>query len=256
MALDLGDTRSRRLVNEEKSMRFEGKTVIVTGASRGIGRAIARAFRSEGARVVGTRTQAGPADDTCDEWVVADFSERAQIEACADRVRAAEADVLVNNAGINKIAPFTEIDPEDFLAIQQVNVLAPLVLCQAAIRSMKRKGWGRIVNISSIWGKISKGQRGSYSASKFALDGMTVALAAEHAMDGILANSVAPGFTDTELTRRVLGDAGIERLVAGVPARRLGQPEDIANLVLWLSSEENAYVSGQNIAIDGGFTRV
>jgi NAD(P)-dependent dehydrogenase (short-subunit alcohol dehydrogenase family) len=236
--------------------RFSGKTVFVTGASRGIGRAIAGAYRAEGGWVVGTRTRPGPPDDTCQEWVVADFSDMAQITACAERVRAAKPDVLVNNAGINKIAPFVEIAAADFLAIQQVNVLAPFLLCQAAIPGMKAKGWGRIVNVSSIWGKISIEQRGSYSASKFALDGMTVALAAEHSTDGILANSIAPGFTDTELTRRVLGDAGIERLVAAVPARRLGQPDEIAKLVLWLSSEENSYIAGQNIAIDGGFSRV
>jgi len=230
---------------------------VVTGASRGIGRAIALAFRAEGAWVIGTRTTAGGRpDDACREWITADFSDLAQIKACADAVRAAEPDVLVNNAGINKIAPFAEIAAEDFQLIQQVNVLAPFMLCQAAIPAMARRQWGRIVNISSIWGKISKEQRASYSTSKFALDGMTLALAAEHSVNGILANCIAPGFVDTELTRQVLGDAGIESLVAAVPVRRLGQPEEIARLVLWLSSEENTYLVGQNIAIDGGFTRV
>lgn len=121
---------------------------------------------------------------------------------------------------------------------------------------MKRKGWGRIVNVSSIWGKISMAHRASYSASKFAVDGMTVALAAEHAADGIVANSIAPGFIDTDLTRRMLGKAGIQALVSKVPANRLGRVEEIARLVLWLASDENTFISGQNIAIDGGFTRV
>lgn len=238
-------------------MRFSDKKVFVTGASRGIGRAIAQAFRAEGAWVIGTCTNANSeTDDNCQEWVAADFADIEQIRACAERLHHAEPDVLVNNAGINKIAPFVEINAEDFLAIQQVNVFAPFLLCQAAIPAMKRKGWGRIVNVSSIWGKISKEHRASYSASKFAIDGMTLALAAEHSADGIIANSVAPGFIDTELTRRVLGEAGIEGLVSRVPARRLGQADEIARLVLWLASEENTYLAGQNIAIDGGFSRV
>lgn len=238
-------------------MRFTGKKVFVTGASRGIGRAIAQAFRAEDAWVIGTRTGRNvEAADVCQEWLAADFADIEQIKACADSLRRAEPDVLVNNAGINKIAPFVEVVAEDFLLIQQVNVLAPFLLCQAAIPAMKRKKWGRIVNVSSIWGKISMEHRASYSASKFALDGMTVALAAEHSADGILANSIAPGFFDTTLTRRILGETGIQSLVSKVPIRRLGQVEEIARLVLWLASEENTFVAGQNIAIDGGFTRV
>jgi NAD(P)-dependent dehydrogenase (short-subunit alcohol dehydrogenase family) len=238
-------------------MRFSDKKVFVTGASRGIGRAIAQAFRAEGAWVIGTRTRKiNETDDACQEWVAADFSDVEQIRACAECVRRAAPDVLVNNVGINKIAPFVEIAPDDFLSIQQVNVFAPFLLCQAAIPAMKSKGWGRIVNVSSIWGKISKEYRASYSTSKFAIDGMTLALAAEHSADGIIANSIAPGIIDTELTRRVLGEAGIQSLVSRVPARRLGQADEIARLVLWLASEENTYLAGQNIAIDGGFSRV
>lgn len=238
-------------------MRFSGRKVVVTGASRGIGQAVAQAFRAEGAWVIGTRTGRNhETDDVCQEWIAADFTDVDQIRACADRVRHAEPDVLVNNAGINKIAPFVEITPDDFLAIQQVNVFAPFLLCQAAVPAMKRKGWGRIVNVSSVWGKIGKEYRASYSTSKFAIDGMTLALAAEHSADGIIANSVAPGIIDTELTRRVLGEAGIQSLVSKVPARRLGQVSEIARLVLWLASEENTYLTGQNIAIDGGFSRV
>ncbi len=238
-------------------MRLAGKKAFVTGASRGIGRAVAQALRAEGAWVIGTRTRnADAADQTCQEWVCADFSDVAQIESCAAHLREAAPDVLVNNAGINKPAPFVAVDAADFLRVQRVNVLAPLLLCQAAIPSMKARGWGRIVNVSSVLGKVSKTQRASYSASKFALDGLTVALAAEHSADGILANSIAPGFIDTDLTRRVLGDAGIAAILAGVPIGRLGTVEEIARLVCWLAGPENSFICGQNIAIDGGFTRV
>jgi len=239
------------------AMRFSGKKVFVTGASRGIGRAIAQAFQTEGAYVTGTRTgKDREPDDVCQEWVAADFTDMGQIKACADFVRHAEPDVLINNAGINKIAPFAEINPDDFQSIQQVNVFAPFLFCQASIPAMARRGWGRIINISSIWGKVSKEYRASYSASKFALDGMTLALAAEHSANGILANCIAPGFIDTALTRQVLGEQGMQAVVSAVPSRRLGQADEVARLVLWLASEENTYITGQNIAIDGGFCRV
>ena len=237
-------------------MSWTDRRVFVSGASRGIGRAIALAFRERGAWVAGSRTSDAAPDDVCHQWVKADFSALDDIESCAAALQSLQVDILVNCAGINKIAPFADIDPKDFLRVQQVNVYAPFRLCQAALPSMQRQGWGRIVNISSVWGKISKEFRASYSASKFALDGLTLALAAEHGGQGILANCVAPGFIDTELTRTVLGEEGIRKMCQGVPLRRLGSAEEIARLVVWLASEENTYMNGQNVAIDGGFTRV
>ncbi len=237
-------------------MDLSNKTVVVTGASRGIGRAIAQAYRDQGAWVIGTHTANTPTDAPCQQWIVADFTDMDQIVACADMLRGLEVDVLVNNAGINKNAPFVEILPAQFCAIQQVNLTAPFLLCQAVIPAMAARRWGRIVNLCSIWSKVSMAHRAAYSASKFALDGLTVALAAEHAVDGILANSVSPGFIDTELTHRMLGDAGIKTLVAKVPADRLGTVDEVAKLALWLGSGANTFISGQNIAIDGGFTRV
>jgi NAD(P)-dependent dehydrogenase (short-subunit alcohol dehydrogenase family) len=236
-------------------LNFQNKTVLVTGATRGIGAAIALAFRAAGARVIGTGTHSD-ATGEFDEYFQADFSDVKQIHDCAKFVRQAEPDVLVNNAGINKNLPFVQIDPLEFQRIQQVNVFAPLLLCQAAIPGMQRKGWGRIVNVSSIWGIIGKEHRASYSASKFALDGLTLSLAAEHAADGILANCIAPGFTDTELTQRMLGEEGIRKILSTVPIRRMAGVEEIAKFVVWLGSAENSYITGQNIAIDGGFSRV
>lgn len=236
-------------------LNFEHKTVLVTGATRGIGAAVSAAFRAAGAKVIGTGTH-HDATGAFDEYFQTDFSDVTQVHACADFVRGIAPDVLVNNAGINKNLPFVEINPVEFQRIQQVNVFAPFLLCQAAIPGMQRKGWGRIVNISSIWGIIGKEHRASYSASKFALDGLTLSLAAEHAADGILANCVAPGFTDTELTQRMLGDEGIRKILTTVPIRRMANVEEIARFVVWLGSTENSYITGQNIAIDGGFSRV
>jgi len=234
---------------------LEGKTVFITGATRGIGAAIAEIFSTEGAKVVGTGTTPKvPA--TLDGYFQTDFKYLAQIEECVHFVEKLSPDILINNAGINRNFPFLDIPIELFQEIQQVNVLAPFSLCQAAIPGMIDRGWGRIVNISSIWGKISKEHRASYSASKFALDGLTLSIAAEFARDGILANCVAPGFTDTDLTRSMLGEKGISEILKNVPIAKMAQVGEIAKFVLWLAGNENTYVTGQNIPIDGGFSRV
>ena len=235
---------------------LSGKFAVVTGATRGIGRAIAERLLADGARVLGTGTRPNGSPPADVEYRAVDFADDAQTNAFADEIAKLGPDILINNAGINQNAAFSDIDPQEFARIQKINVAAPFLLCRAVVPAMKAKGWGRIVTLSSIWGKISRSGRGSYSTSKFAVDGMTAALAAEVAEHGILANCVAPGFIDTELTRRVLGEDGIRTVTAQVPARRLGRPEEIAALVAWLAGPENTYVSGQNIAIDGGFTRV
>ena len=235
-------------------MNLQNKTVFVTGATRGIGQAVAIAYQAAGAKVIGTGTKAS-SGIKLDGYFQSNFDEYEQLHACADFVRRVKPDVLINNAGTNHNESFVDIDAQEFERIHRVNVLAPLKLCQAALPHMIAKKWGRIINISSIWGKISKEHRASYSASKFALDGMTTALAIEHATDGILANCIAPGFTDTELTRKILGEEGIRQIVATIPIRRMASTEEIARFVIWLGGPENTYITGQNIAIDGGFTR-
>ena len=166
-----------------------------------------------------------------------------------------QINILVNNVGINKIGKFSSIDIRDFDRILKVNLRAPFQLCQAVVPFMEKNKWGRIVNITSIFGSISKEYRAPYSASKFGLDGMTIALAAEVSEKGILANSVGPGFIDTDLTREVLGASGISKIKGQIPIKRLGQATEVASLVSWLVSDENTYMTGQNLMIDGGFTR-
>jgi len=234
---------------------LNGFKVLVTGGTRGIGYAIAKAFLEQEAEVHVTGTKKNGKGPHASIFHHCDFTNTESLEKICDSLEKFGIDVLINNAGINKTGAFAKMRPEDFLRIQQVNLFSAFRLIQAVLPGMVSKKWGRIVNITSIFSIVSKEFRAPYSASKFGMDGMTASLAAEVAESGVMVNSVAPGFIDTELTREVLGEQGIRKMVASIPARRMGSPEEVARLVLWLASNENTYVSAQNIAIDGGFTR-
>lgn len=237
------------------STKHKDKKVVITGGTRGIGHAIAMRLKNEGAEVLITGTKLNKLSSNF-QWQQVDFSIPEQLEDFSRFLKQFSPDILINNAGINKINNFSDIELADFNRIQEVNIFSPFQLCQAVIPGMRSKGWGRIINIASIWSKISKAGRASYSASKFALDGMTAALAAEVAKEGILVNCVSPGFIETELTKSTLGVEGMREMIKQVPIGRLGQPEEIAAFVSWLVSSENTYISGQNMVIDGGFVRV
>lgn len=229
---------------------------IVTGATRGIGWAIAERLVADGVEVFATGTRSDSLIPPGCSQLEGDFSSVGGIEKLAVEIGRLAPTILVNNAGINKIGPFGDIALVDFELIQRVNVTAPFRFCQAALPAMRQAGWGRIVNICSVWGKMGKELRASYASSKFAIAGMTSSLAAEVAKDGILANCVSPGPIETEMTRANLSEKMLSDLLKAVPAGRLGRPEEVAALVAWLVSPENTFVAGQNIAIDGGMTRV
>lgn len=242
-------------------MNFSGKKVLVTGGTRGIGAAIAVGFYNGGAAVAVTGTSKKSAEDFYKNhpqkeirFIELDFSNLEASQKAVAQIASETFDILVNNAGINKIDFLEEIQLEDWQRIQNVNLRGPYLLSKALVPAMKTKKWGRILNISSIFGVVSKEKRLSYSTSKAGLIGMTKNMALELAESNILVNSVSPGFIDTELTRNVLGEKGILEMVSKVPLKRLGRPEDVANLVMFLASPLNNFISGENIIIDGGFT--
>lgn len=236
---------------------FAKKKVLVTGGTRGIGAAIAKAFIACDAEVYYTGQSPKPSHrvDTAN-YIQLDFSSDKSVGDFLNLSEIKNIDILINNAGINKIAPFHEIDAADFRLVQKVNTEGPFLITQQVVKGMIERNYGRIVNIASIFSAVSKEYRTSYSTSKTALVGMTKALAIEVASKNILVNLVSPGFIDTELTRAILTDSQIQELTSQVPAKRLGKADEIAELVLFLTSHKNTFITGQNIIADGGFTCV
>ena len=235
---------------------YSKKRAVVTGGTRGIGLAIATDLKRKGVEVLITGTLENHPLNREFIYQTVDFTSLENIKKFTVFLQSFTPDILINNAGINKIDKFNDALLDDFFRIIQVNTTAPFCFCQAVLPNMKKNNWGRIINITSVWSKIGKSGRASYSVSKFGLDGMTTALAAEVAEYGVLVNCVAPGFIETDLTREILGETGMQDIAKQIPIKRLGKPEEIAAFVSWLASEENTYISGQNLVIDGGFTRV
>jgi len=233
------------------------KKVLVTGGSRGIGKAIADRFVGNGCDVTIACTGMPTLPYYDDREVrTVDFTSDRSTSMFVDHVVRGGYDIVVNNAGINIIEPLDDIMHEDFERVQKVNLHAPFRVSQAAAKSMVRKGWGRIVNIASIWSVVTKAGRVSYTTSKSGLVGMTRTMAVELAPFDVVVNSVSPGFTMTDLTRDSLTGEQIRDLALQVPMGRFADPDEIAQLVLFLCSVDNTYIVGQNIVIDGGFTNV
>ncbi|WP_342075390.1 3-oxoacyl-[acyl-carrier-protein] reductase [Yoonia sp. SS1-5] len=235
------------------------KNVLVTGASGGIGNAIATALHGAGATVALSGTRVAPL-----EALAADLESRAHVLPCdlsdADAVnalpkQAADAmgavDILVNNAGITRDNIFMRMSDEEWASVLEVNLTSTMRLCKGVIRGMMKSRWGRIVNISSVVGATGNPGQANYAASKAGMVGMSKSIAYEVASRGITVNCVAPGFIATAMTEKLTDDqkAGI---LGQIPAGRMGDSDEIAAAVLYLSSPEAAYVTGTTLHVNGG----
>ena len=241
-----------------------GKTALVTGASGGIGGAIAKSLHGQGAKVVlsGTRAEALEAvrAELGDRAFIApaNLSDIASVEALtksAEEVAGSSIDILVNNAGITKDNLFMRMKDEEWDQVIAVNLTAAFRLSRAVLRGMMKKRWGRIIQITSVVGATGNPGQGNYAAAKAGLVGMTKSLAAEVASRNITVNAVAPGFIQTAMTD-VLTDQQKEMIAARIPAGRMGLPDEIAAAVTYLASQEAAYVTGETIHINGGMAMI
>ena len=240
-----------------------GRTALVTGASGGIGAAIASMLHARGAVVGLSGTRRDKLDalaETLGERahvLPADLSDRASVEALVPAAEAAmgAVDILVNNAGLTRDGLFLRMKDADWDAVIAVNLTAGFLLARAALKGMMKRRHGRIIGITSVVGVTGNPGQGNYAASKAGMIGMTKALAAEVASRNVTANCVAPGFIETAMTG-ALNDKQREGLLAIVPAGRLGQAEEIAAAVLYLASAEAAYVTGQTLHVNGGMAMI
>lgn len=246
-------------------MSLEGRVALVTGGSRGIGRAIVEALAADGARVAFVYNS----NSAAAEEVVAALSEKGlEVKAIQADVRSKEAsekviadvvdawgsvDILVNNAGIIRDGLLATMDADQWQDVIDTNLTSVFNFCQSVTRQMMSQRYGRIINMSSVAADVSNPGQANYAASKGGVEGFTRCIATELARRGITANAVAPGFIETDMTTAVVEVAGKE-IKKKIPVRRLGQPEDIANAVLFFAQESSSYVTGQILKVDGGLT--
>jgi len=243
-------------------MRLKGKVAVVTGAAQGIGREIALLFAQEGADVVISDINLQKAEETANEIealgrnslaLKLDVSSLQQVEEAINKIldKLKKVDILVNNAGITKDNLILRMTEAEWDAVMQVNLKGVFNCCKAVSRVMLKQRYGRIVNIASIIGIIGNPGQVNYAASKAGIIALTKTLAKELASRNITVNAVAPGFIQTEMTAR-LPEELKQKMLTGIPLARFGQPRDVANACLFLSSEEAAYITGQTIVVDGG----
>ena len=240
-------------------MRFTDQVVIVTGASRGIGKEIARAFAKEGAKVACVATSPEGGQKTADEigngakGYGCDVSDSGQVDQLIEAIQAdlGTPTVLVNNAGITKDNLILRMKDEDWDRVMQVNLKGAFNTIRAIAKPMMKARYGRIVNVSSVVGLHGAAGQANYAASKAGLIGLTLATAKELGSRNITCNAIAPGFIETDMTTDLPAEFR-EYVEKTAPAGRLGKPEDIAPAILFLASADAAYVTGQTLTVDGG----
>ena len=240
-------------------MSFEGKIALVTGASRGIGRAIAESLVARGARVIGTATSdKGAADISAylgenGKGYNLNVVDQASIDAVLSAIRAefGEIDILVNNAGITRDNLLMRMKDDEWQDILDTNLTSVFRLSKAVLRAMMKKRCGRIITIGSVVGTMGNAGQANYAAAKAGLIGFSKSLAREVASRGITVNVVAPGFIETDMTRS-LTEEQRKDILAQVPANRLGEAKEIANAVAFLASDEASYITGETLHVNGG----
>ena len=223
-------------------MKPARRTALVTGGSRGIGRAVVRRFKEEGIRVIAPTRQEL---DLASPDSVRDYLGRKELR---------EINILVNNAAENIVHRIPEIPLEEWQRILTVNLTSAFLLIQGVAPRMMKKNWGRIVNVSSCYSFLSREGRAAYSASKGGLNSLTRAAALEYGPRNILVNAVCPGFVMTDLTRRNNSPAHLANLAGQTALKRLAEPREIADTIHFLCSERNTYITGQAIIVDAGFS--
>jgi len=218
------------------------KTLFITGGNRGIGLAIVKRFRDQGYEIIMPSRQD------------MNLLSLKSIENYLKKNKNLKVDCLVNNAGINPLAEIQNIKDSDLTDTVNVNLIAPLLITRALADGMKKRGYGRIINIGSIWGVVSKEKRCVYSMTKNGIHGMTNTLAVELGKYNILVNTVCPGYVNTALTKKNVPLKEAKKIYGEIPVGRFAEPEEIAEIVYYFGSEKNTYMTGQKIVVDGGFT--
>ncbi|MBN3137792.1 3-oxoacyl-ACP reductase FabG [Pectobacterium punjabense] len=240
-------------------MSFEGKIALVTGASRGIGRAIAETLVARGAKVIGTATSEKGAE-AISRWLgengkgyMLNVADAASVESVLAEIRAefGEIDILINNAGITRDNLLMRMKDDEWHDILDTNLTSVFRMSKAVMRAMMKKRFGRIITIGSVVGTMGNAGQANYAAAKAGLIGFSKSLAREVASRGITVNVVAPGFIETDMTQALTEEqrAGI---LASVPANRLGDAKEIASAVVFLASDEAAYITGETLHVNGG----
>ena len=238
---------------------FKNKNIVITGGAKGIGKALVFKFLKYGGKVI---------TNSRDEKICKQFNKKRNLECynvnflykeqtnkfIGEIKNRSKIDVLINNAGVNEINTIDKFNLDDWEELQKINLFTPFYLISKLTPLLKKSKKGKIVNISSIFGKISKEKRSVYSSTKSGLAGLNRGVALDLAKHNILSNCVSPGFVDTQLTRRILKKKNMKIIEKQIPLKRLASEEEIADLVIFLCSEKNTYITGQDLTIDGGFT--
>lgn len=240
-------------------LRLDGRAAVVTGGAGAIGTAVATDLAALGARVTVADVDLPGAEKTAAALPGAralrvDLTSPASVERfCAE---AGDVDVLVHNAGVSVVEPFTASDPANWDLMWQVNLRGPMLMTKLLLPGMLARGWGRLVFVSSDGARAGSGGEGAYAATKAGLFGLAKTLAREAARGGVTSNVVCPGPTDTPMLRRVSeAEPGlVDKIARGIPLRRLGTPADVSGLVAYLCTDRAAYITGQTLSVSGGVT--